>query len=156
MRSEMVADCQRDGENAVGGSEAKGVSVGVTIIRGVADPRKVVLAFVTAHQRSGPRQPGSEPMNRHLTGIDHLIVGVRDLEAARASFARLGFSTTPRGRHQGWGTANYCIMLERDYLELLGIIDPSKFTNRLDERLARAGETIVRLSKSEIASPRFP
>jgi hypothetical protein len=44
------------------------------------------------------------PVDRHLDGIDHLIIGVRDLEAARARYARLGFNTTPRGRHVGWGT----------------------------------------------------
>ena len=75
-------------------------------------------------------------MDRQLAGIDHLIIGVRDLEAARQRFARLGFNSTPRGRHVGWGTANYCIMFERDYLELLGIVDASQFTNRLDRFLA--------------------
>ncbi|WP_051328997.1 VOC family protein [Geminicoccus roseus] len=71
----------------------------------------------------------------HLDGIDHLIVGARDLEAARAAYARLGFNLTPRGRHVGWGTANYCIMFENDYLELLGIVDPAAFTNGLDRML---------------------
>jgi catechol 2,3-dioxygenase-like lactoylglutathione lyase family enzyme len=70
-----------------------------------------------------------------LSGIDHSLVGVRDLEAARALWARLGFTVTPRGRHIGWGTANYCIMLERGYIELLGILDPAQFTNNLDKFL---------------------
>jgi hypothetical protein len=74
-------------------------------------------------------------LGRQIIGIDHLIVGVRDLEAARARYARLGFNSTPRGRHRGWGTANYCIMFERDYLELLGIVDPARFTNNLDRFL---------------------
>lgn len=73
----------------------------------------------------------------HLDGIDHLIVGVHDLEAARSAYARLGFDLTPRGRHVGWGTANYCIMFENDYLELLGIVDPSGFSNGLDRLLAQ-------------------
>ncbi|HEX2527190.1 MAG TPA: VOC family protein [Geminicoccus sp.] len=71
----------------------------------------------------------------HLDGVDHLIVGTRDLAAARASYGRLGFNLTPRGRHVGWGTANYCIMFKNDYLELLGIVDPAKFTNGLDRLL---------------------
>ncbi|MGQ0664663.1 MAG: VOC family protein [Pseudomonadota bacterium] len=71
-----------------------------------------------------------------LTGFDHAIVGVRDLEAARRAYGRLGFTLTPRGRHIGWGTANYCIMFERDYVELLGIVDPREFTNNLDTFLA--------------------
>lgn len=70
-----------------------------------------------------------------LSGIDHTLVGVRDLEAARERWLRLGFTATPRGRHIGWGTANYCIMLERGYIELLGILDPSQFTNNLDKFL---------------------
>lgn len=75
-------------------------------------------------------------MDRKLAGIDHLIIGVRDLDAARQRYARLGFNSTPRGRHQGWGTANHCIMFENDYLELLGILDPGEFTNGLDRFLA--------------------
>lgn len=70
-----------------------------------------------------------------ITGIDHAIVGVRKLEAARRQWAKLGFTITPRGRHRGWGTANYCIMFETDYVELLGIVDPEKFTNKLDRFL---------------------
>jgi hypothetical protein len=73
----------------------------------------------------------------HLDGVDHLILGARDLGAARQAYGRLGFNLTPRGRHVGWGTANYCIMFEQDYLELLGIVDPSKFTNGLDRLLER-------------------
>jgi hypothetical protein len=76
-------------------------------------------------------------LNRQLVGIDHLIVGVRNLEAARAQYARLGFNSTPRGRHVGWGTANYCIMFEHDYLELLGIVDATQFNNGLDGFLER-------------------
>ncbi|MFI5017745.1 MAG: VOC family protein, partial [Dongiales bacterium] len=67
-----------------------------------------------------------------LTGIDHSLLGVRDLEAARRRFESLGFTLTPRGRHIGWGTANYCIMFEAGYVELLGIVDPAQFTNDLD------------------------
>jgi catechol 2,3-dioxygenase-like lactoylglutathione lyase family enzyme len=74
-------------------------------------------------------------LDRKLDGIDHVIVGVRDLDAARERYARLGFNTTPRGRHAGWGTANHCVMLENDYVELLGIVDASAFTNNLDRFL---------------------
>jgi hypothetical protein len=76
-------------------------------------------------------------MTSPITGIDHLLLGLRDLEVARGRYARLGFTLTPRGSHIGWGTANYCIMFERDYIELLGIVDASLFTNNLDKFLAR-------------------
>jgi catechol 2,3-dioxygenase-like lactoylglutathione lyase family enzyme len=88
-----------------------------------------------------------------LIGIDHVIVGVRDLEAARAQYARLGFNSTPRGRHVGWGTANYCIMFEHDYLELLGIVDPAQFTNDLDRFLAeREGLLAIALGSRDVAA----
>lgn len=71
-----------------------------------------------------------------VAGIDHALVGVRDLEAAKDAWRKLGFLVTPRGRHVGWGTANYCMMFDQGYVELLGIVDPSRFTNNLDRFLA--------------------
>ena len=76
-------------------------------------------------------------MRSGIAGIDHVIVGVRDLEKARAEWTRLGFTLSPRGRHIGQGTANYCIMLPADYVELLGIVDASDFVQRLDDFLSR-------------------
>lgn len=85
-----------------------------------------------------------------IAGIDHVIVGVRDLEPARASYERLGFRPTPRGRHVGWGTANYCLMFPNDYVELLGIVDPSKFTHDLDRFLEdREGLMALALRSSD-------
>jgi catechol 2,3-dioxygenase-like lactoylglutathione lyase family enzyme len=77
------------------------------------------------------------PMNNGIAGIDHIIVGVRDLEAARTRWARLGFALTPRGRHIGQGTANYCIMFGRDYLELLGFVERDEYGHRLEAFLAQ-------------------
>ncbi len=76
-------------------------------------------------------------MSAPIIGIDHLLVGVRDLEAAREGYTRLGFICTPRGSHIGWGTANYCIMLADDYIELIGVVDRTKETNGLDAFLER-------------------
>jgi catechol 2,3-dioxygenase-like lactoylglutathione lyase family enzyme len=72
---------------------------------------------------------------RHIAGIDHAVVGVRDLERARSSYERLGFRVTPRGRHVGQGTANYCVMFATDYVELLGLVDPAQPTCSLDRFL---------------------
>lgn len=88
-------------------------------------------------------------MTKRLTaiiGLDHALIGVADLEAARESYRALGFTVTPRGRHFGWGTANYCIMFEGDYLELLGIVDPSAFVNDLDRFLVEHGEGLLGLA----------
>ena len=72
------------------------------------------------------------PAGTAIRGLDHPIVGVRDLEQARADWQRLGFTITPRGRHIGWGTANYCIMFPLDYIEILGIVDARQYVHGLD------------------------
>lgn len=51
-------------------------------------------------------------------GIDHAVIGVRDLDAAAASFRELGFTLTPRGTHS-IGSQNHCIMFGSTYIELL-------------------------------------
>lgn len=81
-----------------------------------------------------------------IRGIDHGIVCVHDLEAARARYRSLGFTVTPRGKHIGWSTANYCIMFAQDYIELLGIIDASGYSAGLDELLAGKGEGLLKLA----------
>src|SRR3546814_15261514 len=52
---------------------------------------------------------------RPIVGIDHALIGVADLERARAAFTRLGFTITPRGRPIGWGTGNYTVMFAKAY-----------------------------------------
>ena len=87
-----------------------------------------------------------------LTGIDHTLIGVRDLEAARDTWRHLGFAVTPRGRHIGWGTGNYCVMFRNDYVELLGIVDPAQFLNRLDVLLETRGEGFLGLAFAAASS----
>lgn len=62
-------------------------------------------------------------MNR---GIDHLVLGVRDLDRARETYARMGFTTTPRAVHP-FGTGNSLVQLQGNFLELLTVVDESKF-----------------------------
>ena len=78
-------------------------------------------------------------MSIAIGGIDHAIIGVHELEPALQTYRRLGFTLSPRGRHIGRGTANYCIMFEQDYLELRGIVDANQFVAGLDKFL-EAGE----------------
>src|SRR3954462_7975010 len=87
-----------------------------------------------------------------ITGIDHTLVGVRDLDAARKAWETLGFTLTPRGRHIGWGTGNYCVMFRDDYVELLGIVDPTQFLNRLDPLLEARGEGFLGLAFAAASS----
>jgi catechol 2,3-dioxygenase-like lactoylglutathione lyase family enzyme len=93
------------------------------------------------------------PVTRNpLSGIDHTLIGVRDLEAARDTWRHLGFTVTPCGRHIGWGTGNYCIMFRDDYVELLGIVDPAQFLNRLDTLLETRGEGLLGLAFAAASS----
>ena len=60
-----------------------------------------------------------------LTGIDHLVIAVRDLEGAVASYTELGFTVVPGGRHTGIGTYNALIAFEDgSYIELIGFYEP--------------------------------
>lgn len=94
-------------------------------------------------------------MAANIAGIDHAIIGVRDLEKAREVYERLGFRATPRGRHVGWGTANYCLMFQDDYLEILGIVDPKAETNNLDRFLeSREGLMSIVLRSDDAAATR--
>jgi Glyoxalase-like domain len=56
--------------------------------------------------------------------IDHVVIAVRDLKAARAAYGRLGFTVTPVARHP-FGTANALVQFDGAYLELLAVVDPA-------------------------------
>ncbi|MEQ8964665.1 MAG: VOC family protein [Azospirillaceae bacterium] len=85
-------------------------------------------------------------MGAAIRGIDHALVATADLDRADAAWRRLGFATTPRGRHEGWGTGNVCVMMPHDYVELLGIRDPTQDLAGLDAALAERGEGLMGLA----------
>jgi len=62
-------------------------------------------------------------MRAHVRGLDHVVVLVRDLDRARDTYGRLGFTLTPRGYHS-LGSQNHCIMFGRDYIELMAVPKP--------------------------------
>jgi Glyoxalase-like domain len=60
---------------------------------------------------------------KNVIGIDHAVVMVRDLDHAAERWRQLGFTVSPRGTHSAhMGTGNYTIMLDPDYIELLGVL----------------------------------
>jgi hypothetical protein len=62
-------------------------------------------------------------MLEQVIGLDHVVVAVRDLDAAARGWQALGFTLSPRGTHSAHlGTGNHTIMFEDDYLELLGVL----------------------------------
>lgn len=59
-----------------------------------------------------------------LTGIDHIVIAVNDLDKASAAFGAAGFTVTPGGSHPT-GTHNALIgFADGSYLELIAVEDP--------------------------------
>lgn len=59
-----------------------------------------------------------------LTGIDHLVIAVADLDAAAAELERaVGLRAGGGGRHERFGTFNRLAWLGDTYLELIGVWD---------------------------------
>jgi catechol 2,3-dioxygenase-like lactoylglutathione lyase family enzyme len=75
-----------------------------------------------------------------LSRLDHVVVAVKNLDTAAATYKKLGFTLTPRGLHEGKGTGNHCIMFGSNYIELLGIVDETGTKGRLAERVNDRGE----------------
>ena len=98
-------------------------------------------------------------------GIDHIVIAVRDLDAARATWRRLGFALTPVARHP-FGTANALVQLDGNYLELLAVADPKSIPeagvgnfsfaafNR-DFLRKREGVTMLALKSTDAAADRI-
>jgi catechol 2,3-dioxygenase-like lactoylglutathione lyase family enzyme len=82
-----------------------------------------------------------------LHSLDHVIIGVRDLEAATATYSRLfGREPSWRGEHPGLGTANALFRLANTYVELLAVTGSGAFAARFSERFARDGEGVAGLA----------
>ncbi|HEV7329114.1 MAG TPA: VOC family protein [Bosea sp. (in: a-proteobacteria)] len=57
-------------------------------------------------------------------GLDHLVIGTADLDAAGAFYADLGFRVGARNRHP-WGTENRIVQFPGAFLELITVGDPT-------------------------------
>lgn len=63
---------------------------------------------------------------KHIVGVDHVVIPVRDLDAAARQWTAAGFTLSPRGKHsEHMGTSNYTLVFEHDYMELMGIDHPT-------------------------------
>jgi hypothetical protein len=61
-----------------------------------------------------------------LTGLDHAIIGLRDLASADALGRALGLVVSPGGVHPGSGTRNAIARFGLDYFELLVVADAAE------------------------------
>jgi len=74
---------------------------------------------------------------RMLTGLDHVVIVVADLDEAVRRYEALGFAVTPGGRHST-GTHNALIGLAGGYIELLAFLQPNP-AHRWAPALQRGG-----------------
>jgi hypothetical protein len=90
---------------------------------------------------------------KNVIGVDHAVVVVRDLDKAAENWRRLGFTVSPRGTHSAkMGSGNYTIMLDPDYMELLGVLVETEHNAPTRAFLAKRGEGIERIAFTAVDS----
>jgi hypothetical protein len=90
---------------------------------------------------------------KNIVGIDHAVVVTGDLDKAAENWKRLGFRVSPRGTHSAkMGSGNYTIMLDPDYIELLGVLTETEHNAPTRNFLARRGEGIERIALTAVDS----
>ena len=73
-----------------------------------------------------------------FTALDHIIIGVNDLEQAAITFTqKLGLSVSGGGIHPSGGTANRIIVIGDTYLELIAVRTPAEAQQSMIKRLAK-------------------
>ena len=90
---------------------------------------------------------------KNVIGIDHAVIMVRDLDRAAENWKRLGFTVSPRGTHSAhMGSGNYTIMLDPDYIELLGVLVETEHNAPARASLEKRGEGIERIAFTAVDS----
>src|SRR4051795_1051435 len=78
---------------------------------------------------------------------------VRDLDRAAANWKRLGFTLSPRGTHSAkMGSGNYTIMLDPDYIELIGVLVETEHNAPTRAFLEKSGEGVERIAFTALDS----
>ena len=86
-----------------------------------------------------------------VRGLDHLVVAVKDLNAATKAYQALGFTVTPQNHH-AWGTANRLVQLDGFFLELLTVAKPDLIPAMTDSAFSFGAFNQTFLVKREGAS----
>src|SRR3954468_4788335 len=100
------------------------------------------------------RKPGNKSVAlKNVVGIDHAVVVAKDLDKAAENWKRLGFTVSPRGTHSAkMGSGNYTIMLEPDYIELMGVLVETEHNTPTRAFLAARGQGIERVAFTAVDS----
>jgi hypothetical protein len=84
---------------------------------------------------------------KNIVGIDHAVVVVPDIDESAGNWRRLGFTVSPRGTHSAkMGSGNATIMLDPEYIELLGVLAETEHNAPTRAFLAERGEGIERIA----------
>jgi len=90
---------------------------------------------------------------KNVIGIDHAVVMVKDLDTAAETWKHLGFTISPRGTHSAhMGSGNTTIMLDPDYMELLGVLTATEHNAPARAFLDTRGEGIERIAFTAVDS----
>lgn len=86
-------------------------------------------------------------MTHPVTGIDHIVLLVSDLDRSAGQFEKLGFALSPRGTHSPhMGSANHTIVFSDDYFELLGVVAETPRNAGKRQRLAERGDGMTAIA----------
>ncbi len=79
-----------------------------------------------------------------LTALDHIIIGVNDLEQTTITFSEmLGLMPSGGGTHPSGGTANRIIVIGNTYIELITVHNPAEAQQSMLSRLAKGDSHLL-------------
>jgi hypothetical protein len=88
-----------------------------------------------------------------LLGIDHLVIAVRDPDAAAAVLERdAGLAFTGGGRHEAMGTFNRLAFLGDTYLELIAVFDRALVESSATFAVGRASMAVLDEDREGLAT----
>jgi hypothetical protein len=88
-----------------------------------------------------------------ILGIDHLVIAVRDPDAAAADLEReLGLAFTGGGRHETAGTWNRLAFLGDSYVELIGVFDRALVLSNTGFAVSRAALDVLDAGREGLAT----
>ncbi len=82
-----------------------------------------------------------------IDSLDHIIIAVRDLDAAKNTYTRiLGRKFTQAGVHEGLGSSNVIFRLRNTYLEFVVATGHGPFADMIQQKIEADGEGLIGLA----------
>jgi hypothetical protein len=78
-----------------------------------------------------------------ITGIDHVLVAVQSLSSAEQTFARLGFTCTPRSDLPEWGITAHSVVFDGNFIDLVAATGTGSGAEQIRDHLAARGEGLM-------------